>query len=38
VAAQSGDDPLVAKVIAFIRSGTRPLTMAVRRAVTGEEP
>jgi UDP-N-acetylglucosamine acyltransferase len=38
VAAQSGDDPLVAKVIAFIRSDTRPLTMAVRRAVTGEEP
>jgi UDP-N-acetylglucosamine acyltransferase len=32
VAAQSGDDPLVAKVIAFIRSGTRPLTMAIRRA------
>ncbi len=31
VAAQSGADPLVAKVIAFIRSGSRPLTMAIRR-------
>src|SRR6476469_7988139 len=31
VAARSGDDPLVAGVIAFIRAGSRPLTMAVRR-------
>jgi UDP-N-acetylglucosamine acyltransferase len=31
VAAQSGDDPLVGGVIAFIRSGSRPLTFAVRR-------
>jgi len=38
VAAESGADPLVAKVIAFIRSGTRPLTMAIRRAAVDEEP
>src|SRR6516162_10101542 len=37
VAAQSGDDPLVAKVIAFIRAGSRPLTMAVRGASVDEE-
>jgi UDP-N-acetylglucosamine acyltransferase len=37
VAAESGADPLVAKVIAFIRSGTRPLTMAIRRAPIDEE-
>jgi len=37
VAAQSGTDPLVAKVIAFIRAGSRPLTMAIRRASIGEE-
>ncbi len=36
VAAECGDDPLVAQVIAFVRSGTRPLTMAVRRAEGGE--
>jgi UDP-N-acetylglucosamine acyltransferase len=38
VAAQSDGDALVAKMIAFIRAGTRPLTMAVRRAATDEEP
>jgi UDP-N-acetylglucosamine acyltransferase len=39
VAAQDNScDPLVAKVIAFIRSGTRPLTMAIRRASVDEEP
>jgi UDP-N-acetylglucosamine acyltransferase len=32
VAAQSGDDPLVRVVIEFIRSASRPLTTAVRRA------
>jgi len=32
VDAASGDHPLVAKVIAFIRAGSRPMTMAVRRA------
>jgi UDP-N-acetylglucosamine acyltransferase len=37
VAAESGADPLVAKVLAFIRSGTRPLTMAIRRAAIDEE-
>jgi UDP-N-acetylglucosamine acyltransferase len=31
VAARSGDDPLIAEVIVFIRSGSRPLTLAVRR-------
>jgi UDP-N-acetylglucosamine acyltransferase len=38
VAVESGADPLVAKVIAFIRSGTRPLTMAIRRAAVDEDP
>jgi UDP-N-acetylglucosamine acyltransferase len=38
VVAQGIDDPLVAKVVAFIRAGSRPLTMAVRRAHAGEEP
>ena len=37
VAAQSGADPLVSKVIGFIRAGSRPLTMAIRRAATGED-
>ena len=37
VAAKSGSDPLVAKVIAFIRAGSRPLTMATRRASAGQE-
>src|SRR5271165_7390796 len=32
VAARSGDDPLIAEVIAFIRSGSQPLTSAIRRA------
>jgi len=38
LAAQMGRDPLVAKVIGFIRAGSRPLTMAVRRAQLGQEP
>jgi len=38
VAAASGDDPLVAKVIDFIRAGSRPLTMAVRRARSDGAP
>jgi UDP-N-acetylglucosamine acyltransferase len=38
VAAASVDDPLIAKVITFIRAGSQPLTMAVRRALVGEEP
>jgi UDP-N-acetylglucosamine acyltransferase len=36
--AQSSSDPLIANVVAFIRAGSRPLTMAVRRAHAGEEP
>jgi UDP-N-acetylglucosamine acyltransferase len=36
VEAQSGSDPLISKVIAFIRSGSRPLTMATRRASAGQ--
>jgi UDP-N-acetylglucosamine acyltransferase len=35
---ETGNDPLVAEVIAFIRSGSRPLTMAIRRAQTQESP
>src|SRR3954451_13965725 len=38
VAAQSSSIPLVAKVIAFIRAGSRPLTMAIRRGSANEEP
>lgn len=38
VAAQNGDDLLVAKIVAFVRAGTRPLTMAVRRTAGAEEP
>jgi UDP-N-acetylglucosamine acyltransferase len=37
VAARNCNDPRVDKVIAFIRAGTRPLTMAVRRARTSGE-
>jgi UDP-N-acetylglucosamine acyltransferase len=37
VAASNGGHWLVAKVLEFIRSGSRPLTMAVRRAYVGEE-
>ena len=37
VAAQNGADPLVGKVIAFIRAGSRSLTMAIRRASTDED-
>jgi UDP-N-acetylglucosamine acyltransferase len=36
VAARSADDPLVGRLIAFIRAGSRPLTMAVRRGSSGE--
>ena len=31
VAAEAGEDPLVAKVVSFVTSGSRPLTMAVHR-------
>jgi UDP-N-acetylglucosamine acyltransferase len=37
VAADYGKDPLVGKVIDFIRSGKRPLTMAVRRNEAEED-
>jgi UDP-N-acetylglucosamine acyltransferase len=36
VAQASGDDPHIARLVAFIRSGKRPLTMAVQRAETGD--
>jgi UDP-N-acetylglucosamine acyltransferase len=36
VAKEQGADPLVAKVVDFIRSGSRPLTMAVHRGSTDE--
>ena len=32
VAARNGDDPLIGEVVAFIRSGSQPLTGAIRRA------
>lgn len=32
MAAERGEDPLVAKVVEFVRSGSRPLSMAVHRA------
>jgi UDP-N-acetylglucosamine acyltransferase len=31
VAARDGHDPLIASVVSFIRAGSRPLTMAIRR-------
>ena len=37
VAAEYGNDLLVKKVIDFIRTGTRPLTMAVKRNEAGED-
>jgi len=37
VAARSGNDPLIGGVVAFIRAGSRPLTVAVRRARSGQE-
>jgi UDP-N-acetylglucosamine acyltransferase len=37
VAAEYGDDPLVGKVIDFIRTGKRPLTMAVKRNEADED-
>jgi UDP-N-acetylglucosamine acyltransferase len=36
--AENGNNRLVAEVIAFIRSGSRPLTMAIRRAQAQESP
>jgi len=37
VAAEYGDDPLVGKIIDFIRTGKRPLTMAVKRNEADED-
>ena len=37
VAGEYGDDPLVAKIIEFIRDGKRPLTMAVKRSEADED-
>jgi UDP-N-acetylglucosamine acyltransferase len=37
VAAEYGKDPLVAKMVEFIRAGTRPLTMASKRHEVGED-
>lgn len=37
VAADYGGDALVAKLIAFIRAGKRPLTMAGKRGEAGED-
>jgi len=37
VAAESGADPLVGKIIEFIRSGKRPFTMAVKRSEADED-
>lgn len=37
VASEYGADPLVNKIIEFIRAGKRPLTMAVRRGVADAE-
>ena len=32
VARQCGEDPLIARLVEFVRSGSRPLTMALRRS------
>ena len=37
VAEEFGDDALVARIIAFIRAGKRPFTMAIRRGETDED-
>ena len=37
VAADHGGDPLVTKIIEFIRSGKRPFTMAIKRNETDED-
>jgi UDP-N-acetylglucosamine acyltransferase len=37
VASQYEDDPLISKIVEFIRAGKRPLTMAVKRRATDEE-
>jgi UDP-N-acetylglucosamine acyltransferase len=37
IEAEFGADPQVAKIIAFIRAGTRPLTMAIKRGESDED-
>ena len=37
VAAEYGADPLVGKIISFIRAGKRPFTMAVKRSEADEQ-
>lgn len=37
VAAEYGADPLIAKIIDFIRAGKRPLTMAIKRGEADED-
>jgi UDP-N-acetylglucosamine acyltransferase len=37
VAADYGADPLIGKIIDFIRAGKRPLTMAIKRGAADEE-
>ncbi len=37
VAAEYGGDPLVGKIIEFIRAGKRPFTMAVKRSEADED-
>ncbi|CAL8981109.1 Acyl-[acyl-carrier-protein]--UDP-N-acetylglucosamine O-acyltransferase [Rhodoplanes serenus] len=38
VAAELGDDPLIGQIIAFIRGGSRPLTMGAKRGAQRAEP
>jgi UDP-N-acetylglucosamine acyltransferase len=38
VSARNCNDPLIAEVVAFICSGSRPLTMAIRRAQAEKQP
>jgi hypothetical protein len=37
VASEFGADPLIGKIIEFIRAGKRPLTMAIKHIATDEE-
>jgi hypothetical protein len=37
VATEYGSDPLVGKIIEFIRTGKRPFTMAIKRSEADEE-
>jgi UDP-N-acetylglucosamine acyltransferase len=37
VAEEYGADPLIAKIVDFIRAGKRPLTMAIKRGETDDD-